>query len=818
MTISSKFRTGLNNGAPGGIAIGGDSGLFFDGENDRVTFGQLTDAAGFSGGKEYVMSLWFYVGKEFTETTLGSFIMGSTNGQNNTKRGARGGIFVGYTGSPVSSSRLRLFLYNVNGSVIVEKQSSESNFKGKHGIPAYTWNHIFIAFKLNSSTSISTRIVINGREVSMTGNALGTEPFHVPFGSQFPSSVGKDHTTFPFTLGHPVNRGSSENSSNANISSFETDNMVHKMRMAHFYVASKRSSATGSQSTEYTSYRTSDGFPTELDLEAQIGGLDVHSEVRAYLPMNDPTNPGKNLSEGNSNIGDFTLAAGVITSADVTPENSCSMAKFTRNMSDVGSSSRLLYEPVSASSSSGSQGLTFSVTFRYVKDSSSDIHTLVSFGNGGSGGIGHGDITVGGGNVNGDDAGNITISFRYTNGSGNDTAQWSAPSDIIRARKTYTLTVTYNANDISKSVIYLNGVKQTGTGGLTGGWALFTGNDAGVGSLRIGAPRQTSGTKYYGGGIGELYFNTSTVVDLDTENPFWDSENNRAIPVATAHANIGGSPLLVLPMRGGEVHTNLGTYSSTPGGSADTTFAGLRSASEYWARTAAFDGAINTSVLRTSALTGSSNGKEMTIVCAVKPTTTTANGEIFGIWGDSNNDGSPYVTLKRNGTAFELDCDSKQLSGMETLNSNFGNGYASKNNWQLIMISVDMTNTSKRHAFVNGQENGSWGTYNNNDLEIGQHNVRIGDTQYGAAFAGDIGFFYFVDSYIDFSQEANRDLFIDPFGYPKNLTQVIGDGDLPNPLIYMKFEDTDALGINSGTGGDFTVNGTVINGSDALAT
>ena len=80
---------------------------------------------------------------------------------------------------------------------------------------------------------------------------------------------------------------------------------------------------------------------------------------------------------------------------------------------------------------------------------------------------------------------------------------------------------------------------------------------------------------------------------------------------------------------------------------------------------------------------------------------------------------------------------------------------------------------------------------------------------------GEMSFFYFDDSYTDFSQEANRNKFVDQLGYPRDLTQQIEDGDIPNPLIYMKFDPTVSLGTNSGTGGNFSAaNGTVTAGAD----
>jgi hypothetical protein len=79
---------------------------------------------------------------------------------------------------------------------------------------------------------------------------------------------------------------------------------------------------------------------------------------------------------------------------------------------------------------------------------------------------------------------------------------------------------------------------------------------------------------------------------------------------------------------------------------------------------------------------------------------------------------------------------------------------------------------------------------------------------------GDVVVHYFSTDYTDFSQESNRNLFVDQLGYPKDLTPAIEAGTIADPLIYMKFDDTSALGTNSGTGGNFTVNGTVTAGAD----
>jgi hypothetical protein len=133
--------------------------------------------------------------------------------------------------------------------------------------------------------------------------------------------------------------------------------------------------------------------------------------------------------------------------------------------------------------------------------------------------------------------------------------------------------------------------------------------------------------------------------------------------------------------------------------------------------------------------------------------------------------------------------------------------------WNAIFFGIDTGgNIYLRVKEVEGTSSASaGGTINLQNEDVYIMAVDSGSTTYGF---NNIGFLYFDDSYIDFSQEANRNKFIDQLGYPKDLG---ADGSEPtgsSPLIYMKFDDTAALGTNSGTGGNFTVNGTVTAGAD----
>ncbi len=72
-----------------------------------------------------------------------------------------------------------------------------------------------------------------------------------------------------------------------------------------------------------------------------------------------------------------------------------------------------------------------------------------------------------------------------------------------------------------------------------------------------------------------------------------------------------------------------------------------------------------------------------------------------------------------------------------------------------------------------------------------------------------------ISKYIDFSQEENRDLFVDQLGFPKDLDALINNGTIPKPLIYLPAKGSiDDIGNNSGTADDFTVVNAVVHGPD----
>ena len=134
-----------------------------------------------------------------------------------------------------------------------------------------------------------------------------------------------------------------------------------------------------------------------------------------------------------------------------------------------------------------------------------------------------------------------------------------------------------------------------------------------------------------------------------------------------------------------------------------------------------------------------------------------------------------------------------------------------------LLICVDMDDVNKCKIYINGTVHaGTPGTFVTgttlNFASINNPFIGVYDGVPSSTVCnGKLSEFYFTTEYIDFSQEANRLKFVDAFGNPVNLTQQIEDAAIPNPAIYMRFPPT-SFGTNSGTGGNFTVNGTITDG------
>tara|TARA_R110000782_G_scaffold124875_1_gene216444 strand:- start:172 stop:2286 length:2115 start_codon:yes stop_codon:yes gene_type:complete len=390
--------------------------------------------------------------------------------------------------------------------------------------------------------------------------------------------------------------------------------------------------------------------------------------------------------------------------------------------------------------------------------------------------------------------------FFFQNSSGANVLTVSV-QDVLAptvVNRTTHVDLSFDLTDSNKRHLFIDGVDKTSSVN----WSTYTNDNVRtINNLTVNAWNADPNINPIF--IGEYYLN-NTYTNLATSNPFWDSTANRPNSVRKVIEDTGVTPLVALPIMGSDAGNNLGTVGDFTVNSGP--YPGARGASEFLARSANLSSS-SAYLSRSAALTGSSAGKTLTIVIAVKPTVLNDSHAFFAI---------------DNGTAAALQIGMKQSSGYLDFAGGDSNTFKIStttviplNQWSIIMAAVDLTNTAKRKIFINGTElSPSWNDYNNTNLDLNSSNVNIGKRPSTNNYRGNVGFLYYTQDYIDFSQESNRLKFVDGLGYPRDLTQQIEDGDIPTPLVYMKFDDTSALGTNSGTGGDFTINGTVTSGAD----
>lgn len=335
-------------------------------------------------------------------------------------------------------------------------------------------------------------------------------------------------------------------------------------------------------------------------------------------------------------------------------------------------------------------------------------------------------------------------------------------------------------------------------------WSIRLGNAS---NLYVGIYDETY-YEYWHGVIGEFWRNDQ-FYDLSTSNPFWDADNNIPKPVAQVIEETGTTPLIALPIRGDDAGNNLGTGGDFTVYSGP--FTGARGGSEFWARSAKFDG--STGYLSRTALTGLSTGTKATFAFAV-PDFNETDYNYYMTVGDQ--DSTAYVTISNGGGAGSFNIKAGN-GGTDYLDATLS-GATTGN--LIVLVSID-TAASALDVVINGTYTDSSASIIvsssniTNSVDNEAHlAVRYASSSVSTYSNKSLSMCYFDDSYIDFSQESNRNLFVDQLGYPKDLQKQIDDGVIANPLIYLPFDDTSNLGTNNGTGGDFSVNGTVTAGAD----
>ena len=502
----------------------------------------------------------------------------------------------------------------------------------------------------------------------------------------------------------------------------------------------------------------------------------IPSSPILYLPMTDAATAGSNSGTG----GDFTVN-GVLATAERGPnQDNCSASVFdgsndylsSVSTTTVGTDSKVFTLAYNAKSFATGYPIVFALTSGIEAKFSSQ----------------QGKVSIIGTNSAGSEILNIHTG---------STPHFTQDENVA-------VVISVDMASQSNTKIYLNGTSLPIT------FYTFTNDTLKFTDRKWWVGRRYGGS-YLNGSLGEVYFN-STYTDLATDNPFWDSDTNRPNSVRKVIEDTGVTPLIALPMIGNDAGNNLGsggdfTVNSGP-------YTGARGGSEFWARSANLG---TSSQEKTFAKNLGISTKIVTVVFASKPTAayieyiaSTPTGAPY-TWFMINSPSNNYITIEgQNSTRKVLDSTASSATSEQR-----------NNEWNINFISFDLSDTSKRiHWLQNSVRSNAvtrnYGTYINDVIDLSVDDFIIGGRKHNGVnrFSGDFGFTYVSTTFIDFSQEANRNKFVDQLGYPRDLTQQIEDGDIPNPLVYMKFDDPAALGTNSGTVGNFTVLGAPTSGSD----
>ena len=126
-----------------------------------------------------------------------------------------------------------------------------------------------------------------------------------------------------------------------------------------------------------------------------------------------------------------------------------------------------------------------------------------------------------------------------------------------------------------------------------------------------------------------------------------------------------------------------------------------------------------------------------------------------------------------------------------------------KNQWLHLLVSIDMSDASKRHVYLNDASlAGSFSTYTNTNIGFGVAGASYISSN-SATWEGKLAHIYFDTTYRDFSVTSNRRTFIAADGGSTSYSTL----SALNPPIYFPMTTEYAVGKNLGTVGDYTVNG-----------
>lgn len=202
---------------------------------------------------------------------------------------------------------------------------------------------------------------------------------------------------------------------------------------------------------------------------------------------------------------------------------------------------------------------------------------------------------------------------------------------------------------------------------------------------------------------------------------------------------------------------------------------------------------------RTSDLAGNANGKTATFSVFLYR----EGGNNEWIYGVRKSGIFQRIEFYCNLRSFQL--DASDTGGTKILSMRGANDLLPAQTWCHLLISFDLSNSSKRWVRINRDDvtsNVTFPTYTNADIEFTgeEHTIAARPTP-DNHFEGRLGHFFLDYEYRENTTET-LDLFVTPDLEPVDATDL-------NGIIYCKMDDETNPGKNDGTGGDFSLTGVV---------
>ena len=206
----------------------------------------------------------------------------------------------------------------------------------------------------------------------------------------------------------------------------------------------------------------------------------------------------------------------------------------------------------------------------------------------------------------------------------------------------------------------------------------------------------------------------------------------------------------------------------------------------------------NESLNKSSDLTGNSDGKTFTFSFWIYPVPSNNNTMyIYHTSGSWKN----TISWGLNGTIFVAFFNNESSGGtvFEIQNPDL---VCPPNTWSHVIFSADMSDTTKRHLYINDSEaTPSW-SYSNQTIDWTRTNHAVGDdlTASTGNFNGYMAHFFFDKTYRDLSVTSTRRTFIDSARGSTSASTLAA----LNPILYLPMVSGYSVGENAGTGGNFT--------------